>query len=143
MVTYNIQLPKNIKPTKPSRVQISITENGISVSGIPENHTLEVVAKSEYDRFYVIHGIKENDSYQHLQLHIGYQKCLTKVPITGIVNNGVTVTVKYELNKKPGKFTFSSKERVKLEPNDTYNGLPTKLQNIPLEKMVKKASLHS
>ena len=140
MVTYDIPLPKNIKPAKPSRVQLHITKNGIRVSGIPENHTLELVAKSEYDRFYVVHGIKENDTYHHqqLHLHIGYQKCLTKVPIVSVVYNGVTMSVKYEMNKKPGTFTFSSKKRVKLEPTDTYNGLPAKLQNMPLENMVKK-----
>jgi hypothetical protein len=138
MVTYNILLPKNIKPAKPSRVQLHITEKGIRVSGIPEKHTLDLVAKSEYDKFYVVHGIKENNSYQQLHLHIGYQKCLAKVPIVSIVYNGVTMSVKYEMDKKPGTFTFSSKERVKLEPTDTYNGLPQKLQNIPLGNMVKK-----
>jgi hypothetical protein len=145
MVTYIIQLPKNIKPTKLSRVQISITEDEIRVSGIPKSHTLDLVAKSQYDMFYVVHGIKENDTYkyQQLHLHIGYQKCLTKVPITNILYTGVTLSIKYELGKKPGTFTFSSKERVKLEPTDTYNGLPQKLQNIPLENIIKKACLQS
>lgn len=137
MVTYNLQKPKNLKPAKPSRVQLSITEDAVRISGIPKNHTLELVATSNYDKFYVIHGIRENGSYRQINLHIGHQRCLTEVQITKLIPEKLFFVVRYELHRKPGSFRFSPDPKIGVSPTDVYNGLPIRLETISLERRVE------
>lgn len=87
MATITIDLSgkeKQIKPTK-SHVQAEIADEKLTVTGLPNKHVLEYVARAYQDKIlYVIHRPEKDWSYDSFELHIGPEKSLYEAKITRV-----------------------------------------------------------
>lgn len=84
-----------------SKVYLEQDEKGFQAMGLPEGHTLEMIARSE-DRFYVLHR-SPNETRPH-HLNIGPMHHLKYADVTYSVSliDGNARVISYELSGKDG-----------------------------------------
>ena len=109
---------------KLSPVQLKLDGNNIVITGIPKDHTLEYLAKSQHDLYYVVHRPTKDWDYDDFRLHIGEQTALVEAKVKNPIRlrDGGTTNIQYILYGQSGEFCAPTHPDQEAFITDTYNG---------------------
>lgn len=126
------------KNLPPSDVKLEVSKDKIKIIDIPRHHSLELLARSDSGKYYVMHGFNDDTDRASYRLHIGPEKKLSEAKILRIENliDGKTTTIDYVLGNLSGKILIPSPiKQQTLWPSDNYNGQTSKMELIQVNKL--------
>ncbi len=135
--TIKINLSGN-KPegeSKKSDIQAEIKNNELYVTGVPDGHTLEYVARDAEtkSKLFVVHRPKKDWDYDSFRLHVGAEAQLVEAQVQHVerYRDGGTTNIGYVLAGDQGRLHFPTPFDKEAKPTDTYKG-----KTVELEKLV-------
>ncbi|AJF60888.1 TPA: hypothetical protein HA239_03390 [Candidatus Woesearchaeota archaeon] len=130
--TVTIPLPG--KQPEKSEVQAEIRDGQVYITGLPDGHTLEYVARDveTKSKLYVVHR-PEEFSLDAFRLHIGAEAELVEAQVQKVRRyfDGGTTLIDYILAGNQGELYFPSPAYKDKKPRDRYQG-----KTIELEKLI-------
>jgi len=123
-----------VSESRKSDIQAEIRDNELYVTGVPDGHTLEYVARDTEtkSKLFVVHRAEERRGYDPFRLYVGAEAQLVEAQIQRVVRyrDGGTIDIDYILAGNHGRLHFPAPVDWEGKPTDTYQG-----KTVELEKM--------
>ncbi len=120
--------------SKKSDIQVEIKRNELYVTGLPDGHSLEYVARDTATKstFYVVHRPEKDWDYNSFRLHIGAERELREAEVLSVrrARDGGTTDIDYVLMDEIGYLHFPTPFNKEARPMNRYLNKTTSLEKL-------------